>query len=99
MLFFGNYFAVVASNYFGYAGAGRLLFYHFDIIVICNMIVIFLGPLAVISTAFICSYNWSQQGWKVQENPVANIFRLLWVVFEPTLFGITGAQVKVNYII
>ncbi|XP_077286076.1 putative SLC9B1-like protein SLC9B1P1 isoform X2 [Arctopsyche grandis] len=71
------------GNYFAVVGSSRLGYAG-------------AGPLAVITSAFICSYNWSKQGWSVQENPVVKIFRLSWIVFEPTLFGITGAQVKIN---
>lgn len=59
------------------------------------MICAYLGPLAVIAASFVSCLNWSQQGWDVEDNPVATAFEIFWMIFEPILFGITGAQVKV----
>lgn len=54
------------------------------------------GPLAVVFSAFTSSYYWSKQGWSVEDNPVSTAFEIFWMVFEPILFGITGATVKVR---
>lgn len=53
------------------------------------------GPLAVVFAAFTSSYYWCKQGWELEDNPVATAFEIFWMVFEPILFGITGATVKV----
>lgn len=55
------------------------------------------GPLAVVFAAFTSSYFWTQQGWELEDNPVATAFEIFWMIFEPILFGITGASVKVSY--
>ncbi|XP_026461632.1 sodium/hydrogen exchanger 9B2 [Ctenocephalides felis] len=54
------------------------------------------GPLAVVAAAFVSCYFWSQQGWEVEDNPVSTAFEIFWMIFEPILFGITGAGIKIN---
>lgn len=41
----------------------------------------------------------SLQGWQIDDNPVSTVFEILWMIFEPILFGITGAVVKVREIL
>lgn len=55
------------------------------------------GPLAVVFAAFTSSYFWCKQGWELEDNPVATAFEIFWMIFEPILFGITGASVKVKF--
>lgn len=54
------------------------------------------GPLAVIFGAFTSSYFWCKQGWHFEDHPVSTAFEIFWMIFEPILFGITGASVKVR---
>ncbi|XP_015610282.1 sodium/hydrogen exchanger 9B2 [Cephus cinctus] len=54
------------------------------------------GPLAVVAAAFVSCYFWQQEGWDVDDNPVATCFEIFWMMFEPILFGITGTQIKIN---
>lgn len=54
------------------------------------------GPLGVVFAAFISNYFWCQQGWDIEDNPVGTAFEIFWMFFEPILFGITGAAVKIN---
>lgn len=54
------------------------------------------GPLAVVAAAFISCYFWQKQGWEVDDNPVATAFEIFWMIFEPILFGVTGAQIKID---
>ncbi|XP_046962130.1 sodium/hydrogen exchanger 9B2-like isoform X2 [Vanessa cardui] len=54
------------------------------------------GPLAIVSSGFIAAYYWDKQGWPVNKNPVSNLFRILWIFFEPILFAFTGAQITVS---
>lgn len=54
------------------------------------------GPLGVVAAAFVSCYFWQQEGWDVEENSVATAFEIFWMIFEPILFGITGAQIKIN---
>ncbi|XP_053615436.1 sodium/hydrogen exchanger 9B2-like isoform X2 [Plodia interpunctella] len=53
------------------------------------------GPLAVIAFAFMAGKNWSEQGWEIDDNPVATAFEIFWMFFEPMLFAVTGAQVVI----
>ncbi|XP_030752420.1 sodium/hydrogen exchanger 9B2 isoform X2 [Sitophilus oryzae] len=52
------------------------------------------GPLACVAAAFTCLVSWSRQGWDIEDNPAATAFEIFWMIFEPILFGITGAQIK-----
>ncbi|KAL1494709.1 hypothetical protein ABEB36_010265 [Hypothenemus hampei] len=52
------------------------------------------GPLACVAAAFTCLICWTKQGWEIEDNPAATAFEIFWMIFEPILFGITGAQVK-----
>ncbi|KAI8422646.1 hypothetical protein MSG28_006420 [Choristoneura fumiferana] len=54
------------------------------------------GPLAIVCSGFIAAFYWEQQGWAINKNPVSNIFRILWIFFEPILFAFTGAQITAN---
>lgn len=53
------------------------------------------GPLGVVFAAFISNYHWCKQGWDVEDNPVSTGFEIFWMIFEPILFGITGASIVV----
>ncbi|XP_073941623.1 sodium/hydrogen exchanger 9B1-like isoform X2 [Choristoneura fumiferana] len=53
------------------------------------------GPLAVIAFGFFACKNWSEQGWELDDNPVATAFEIFWMFFEPMLFSVTGAQVVI----
>ncbi|RZC36988.1 mitochondrial sodium/hydrogen exchanger 9B2, partial [Asbolus verrucosus] len=54
------------------------------------------GPLGCVAAAFISLYFWSKQGWEIEDNPAATAFEIFWMIFEPILFSITGAQIKLN---
>ena len=54
------------------------------------------GPLGVVFAAFISNYFWCQQGWEIEDSPVSTAFEIFWMIFEPILFGITGATIKVK---
>ncbi|XP_033325284.1 na[+]/H[+] hydrogen antiporter 1 isoform X1 [Megalopta genalis] len=54
------------------------------------------GPLAVVVAAFVSCYFWQKQGWEVDENPVATAFEIFWMICEPILFAVTGAQIKID---
>lgn len=54
------------------------------------------GPLAVVFAAFTSQYFWIKQGWTLEDSPVGTAFEIFWMIFEPILFGITGAAVKVH---
>ncbi|KAK0163025.1 hypothetical protein PV327_006739 [Microctonus hyperodae] len=54
------------------------------------------GPLAVVAAAFVSCYFWQEDGWQVDDNPVAISFEIFWMIFEPILFGVTGTQIKID---
>lgn len=54
------------------------------------------GPLGAVFAAFVSNLFWCKQGWEVEDNPVSTAFEIFWMIFEPILFGLTGAAVKVN---
>ncbi|XP_037045035.1 sodium/hydrogen exchanger 9B2-like [Bradysia coprophila] len=54
------------------------------------------GPLGVVFAALVSNHYWCQQGWEVDDNPVATGFEIFWMIFEPILFGLTGTVVKIN---
>lgn len=54
------------------------------------------GPLGVVFAAFVSNYFWCKDGWEVEENPVGTAFEIFWMFFEPALFGITGAAIKID---
>ncbi|XP_018353146.1 PREDICTED: mitochondrial sodium/hydrogen exchanger 9B2 [Trachymyrmex septentrionalis] len=54
------------------------------------------GPLAVVAAAFVSCYFWQQDGWDMDDNPVATSFEIFWIIFEPILFGLTGTQIKIS---
>ncbi|XP_055638910.1 sodium/hydrogen exchanger 9B2 isoform X3 [Toxorhynchites rutilus septentrionalis] len=54
------------------------------------------GPLGVVFAAFTASAFWCGDGWELEDNPVATAFEIFWMIFEPILFGITGASIKIR---
>lgn len=54
------------------------------------------GPLGCVAAAFVSLCCWSRQGWEIEDNPAATAFEIFWMIFEPILFGVTGAQVKLK---
>ncbi|XP_014251823.1 sodium/hydrogen exchanger 9B2-like isoform X2 [Cimex lectularius] len=55
------------------------------------------GPLACITAAFVTNISWQMQGWGFDKpNPVAQVYSQLWVMVQPVLFGLIGAEIDVN---
>ncbi|XP_060663049.1 sodium/hydrogen exchanger 9B2-like [Drosophila nasuta] len=54
------------------------------------------GPLAVVFSSFISNYFWCKDGWTIDDNPVGTGFEIFWMIFEPILFGLTGATIKIR---
>ncbi|KAJ8915608.1 hypothetical protein NQ315_003392 [Exocentrus adspersus] len=54
------------------------------------------GPLGCVTSAFVALTFWSKQGWDVEDNPAATSFEIFWMIFQPILFGVTGARVRLN---
>lgn len=54
------------------------------------------GPLACVAVAFFSLVAWTKLGWEIEDNPATTAFEIFWMIFEPILFGITGASIKFN---
>ncbi|BES88689.1 Hypothetical protein NTJ_01496 [Nesidiocoris tenuis] len=51
------------------------------------------GPLACITSAFVASFAWKNQGWSNSHHPVADNFGTVWLFIQPVLFGLIGAEI------
>ncbi|GFG39584.1 hypothetical protein Cfor_01014 [Coptotermes formosanus] len=54
------------------------------------------GPLGCIVAAFVASYGWKLQGWSSSFNPVADIYSMIWKLFQPVLFGLIGTEIDLS---
>ena len=45
--------------------------------------------------AFTAGVGWRKQGWGYQ-NPVADYLANMWIVFQPLLFSLIGAEIQVR---
>ncbi|EDV99191.1 sodium/hydrogen exchanger 9B2 isoform X2 [Drosophila grimshawi] len=54
------------------------------------------GPLGVVFSSFVSNLFWCKDGWEVDENPVSTAFEIFWMIFEPILFGLTGATIIIS---
>lgn len=53
--------------------------------------------LYLIFIFFYCrNYFWCQEGWEIEDNPVGTAFEIFWMFFEPALFGVTGATIRID---
>lgn len=56
------------------------------------------GPLSCIISAFVACLCWKWQGWSDSFNPVATAFSGLWIILQPALFGLIGAEINLSEI-
>lgn len=54
------------------------------------------GPLGCVTAAFVALSYWTKQGWKVEDNPATTEFEIFWRIFQPILFSIAGARIKLH---
>ncbi|EDO43896.1 predicted protein, partial [Nematostella vectensis] len=52
------------------------------------------GALAALIMSTLAAYGWGKQG----KAPIAQATALLWMFFEPLLFGLVGAEVSIDYL-
>ena len=52
------------------------------------------GGLATIILAFVASMEWRKSGWG-HDNPVATIFKKMWIILEPVIFALIGTEIQV----
>ena len=56
------------------------------------------GALAILVMAFTAGVGWRRQGWG-DDNPVAAHLAKMWIVFQPLLFSLIGAEIQVRPLI
>ncbi|XP_041970146.1 sodium/hydrogen exchanger 9B1-like isoform X2 [Aricia agestis] len=49
------------------------------------------GAVAVLACNATAAHQWAKTGWKLNQNPAAGAYRVLWSVCEPVLFAFTGS--------
>ncbi|XP_073988269.1 sodium/hydrogen exchanger 9B2-like isoform X1 [Rhodnius prolixus] len=54
------------------------------------------GPLACIVASFIACLSWKLQGWSNTHNPVSDVFAKIWLILQPMLFGLIGAEIDLT---
>ncbi|XP_075211444.1 sodium/hydrogen exchanger 9B2-like isoform X2 [Lycorma delicatula] len=54
------------------------------------------GPLTCITASFTASLCWKLQGWSSNHNPVADVFSYVWLILQPMLFGLIGAEIDLT---
>ncbi|XP_013396747.1 sodium/hydrogen exchanger 9B2 [Lingula anatina] len=54
------------------------------------------GALGSLAIAFVAAQGWRRQGWSNDKNPVGAVMAKFWIIFQPLLFGLMGAEVKVE---
>ncbi|XP_076457027.1 sodium/hydrogen exchanger 9B2-like [Babylonia areolata] len=54
------------------------------------------GPLAALTVAFVAALRWRKDYKEGEVNPVENVMAVLWMIFEPLLFGLIAAAVEID---
>ncbi|KAL8579403.1 hypothetical protein ACOMHN_026768 [Nucella lapillus] len=54
------------------------------------------GPLAALTLAFVAALRWRKEYKQGEMNPVEGVVGVLWMIFQPLLFGLIGAAVDVS---
>ncbi|KAK0055993.1 mitochondrial sodium/hydrogen exchanger 9B2 [Biomphalaria pfeifferi] len=53
------------------------------------------GPLAVLTVSFIAAVKWRSEFPENEKNPVENVIDVVWMIFQPFLFGLIGSEVDI----
>ncbi|XP_013200419.2 sodium/hydrogen exchanger 9B1 [Amyelois transitella] len=53
--------------------------------------------VAIMVCAGTAATRWSRRGWAINDNPVAEVYKLLWRIFEPMLFTYSGYFLEISY--
>ncbi|XP_033121742.1 sodium/hydrogen exchanger 9B2-like [Anneissia japonica] len=51
------------------------------------------GALGCLTMAFVAGH-----GWKQNKEPIERLMEIMWILFQPLLFGLIGAEVKLSYL-
>ncbi|XP_076461638.1 sodium/hydrogen exchanger 9B2-like isoform X1 [Babylonia areolata] len=54
------------------------------------------GPLAALTLAFVAALRWRKELKEGEDNPVEGVMGVLWMIFQPLLFGLIAAAVEIN---
>lgn len=54
------------------------------------------GPLAALTLPFVAAIRWRTELGPGEKSPVQDVVGILWMIFQPLLFGLIGAEVKIN---
>ncbi|KAL5018377.1 hypothetical protein ScPMuIL_004099 [Solemya velum] len=54
------------------------------------------GPLGCLSMAFVAAFRWRKQKGSHGVKPMEEIIAVLWMFFQPLLFGLIGAEVNIS---
>ncbi|XP_045458954.1 sodium/hydrogen exchanger 9B2-like [Melitaea cinxia] len=54
--------------------------------------------VAIMVCAGAAATRWSRRGWPINNNPVSEVYKLLWRIFEPMLFTLSGYFLEVSQI-
>ncbi|KAL8591353.1 hypothetical protein ACOMHN_052619 [Nucella lapillus] len=54
------------------------------------------GPLAALTLAFVAALRWRKELKEGENNPVEDVMGVLWMIFQPLLFGLIAAAVEIN---
>ncbi|XP_050675581.1 sodium/hydrogen exchanger 9B1-like isoform X2 [Leptidea sinapis] len=54
------------------------------------------GGVAVLACNATAAMHWAEQGWKLNQNPAATTYRVLWSALEPLVFAYTGTFFVIN---
>ncbi|XP_074647339.1 sodium/hydrogen exchanger 9B2-like [Tubulanus polymorphus] len=55
------------------------------------------GALGCLTLAFVAAIGWRQRdGWSDEFNPMADIMAVLWMIFQPFLFGLIGNEIVIE---
>ncbi|CAH2066541.1 unnamed protein product, partial [Iphiclides podalirius] len=52
--------------------------------------------VAVMVCAVTAATRWSRRDWPINSNPVATVYKVLWLIFEPMLFTLSGYFLEVS---
>lgn len=58
--------------------------------------IIYAAGVAIMVCAGTAATRWARRGWPINDNPVSEVYKLLWRVFEPMLFTLSGYYLDVR---
>ncbi|RUS73417.1 hypothetical protein EGW08_018823 [Elysia chlorotica] len=85
--------------------SGHLLLFRSSLLLCLALLAIFgsnkidcsgAGPLAALTLPFVAALRWRSEFPEGVKNPVEDVIAVLWMIFQPLLFGLIGAEVKIS---